>query len=124
MGRPILITIVGIIYLIEALVLIAIGIYALVSGVRIDPWEFDIPLKTLCYVMIIVGFIYAIIAVGLIKGITIFWYLGVIGFFLSIISGVWSIIDARSWGAVIIVVINAALIYYMFTEKVKQHFGV
>ena len=96
MGRPILITIVGILYMLEALVMVALAIYALVTGIKVDPWEYEVPLKTMCYVMIIVGIVYFIISIGLIKGITIFWYLGVIGFFLSVISAVWSILDVVS----------------------------
>lgn len=123
-GKPILITLIGIVYLLLALALIAISAWGIATGFTVDDWNYSISIETTFYAMILVGLFYLVVAIGLLKGIWIFWYLGVIGFILGIVGSIWSFIDGRDPVTLAPIIVDLLLIYYMFTDKVKAHFDV
>lgn len=127
-GRPILVTIVGLFYLLVGLGLAIILAASFLMNIVPDPadWQYDVDFETTRIAGLVVGLIYLIIGIGLIKGIGLFWYLGVIMFFLSACLTVYSVVsaDPKPWINLAAAVLDLILLWYMFTPKVKAHFGV
>ncbi len=116
--RPLLVTLIGVLYLIFALLCIAAGIVFLLTGTSIDP---DPDLQALSGiaggVYVVVGLIYLIISLGFFKGWKLWWYLGVIFSILGIIGGILILPEG-----IIIILVYLIVIWYLFRDNVKAFF--
>jgi hypothetical protein len=116
--RPLGVTIVAILMIINGIILIAGGI----GGVSVGA-VMGIPLiGAASGVLVALGIAALIVAWGLIKGKGWAWIVTVI---LSIISIIMSIIAIAggNFGAVINLVISGVILYYMYRPEVKAYFG-
>ena len=93
------------------------GIGALVAGIALVA---IIPF--LGAALIIIGLAYFVVAYGLWKGLKWAWIITLIVTVIAFISEIGSIIVGNV-GAVIPVIINAIIIYYLFRPNVKAYFG-
>jgi hypothetical protein len=73
-------------------------------------------------ILIIIGLAYFGVAYGLWQGLAWAWIVTLIVTVIAFISGLGSIIVGNV-GAVIPVIINAIIIYYLFRPNVKAYFG-
>lgn len=121
--RPLLITILGVIYAIMAFVMIVGGIGIAVNGGEIinEMIEKNSSLNVLKgmeavvgAVAVIMGIIYGVIALGFFKGWSIMWYLGVVFTIIGIIANIAT--------AIIVAIIEVILLIYLFRPNVKQYF--
>lgn len=130
--RPILITIVAVIYALVAIVTIVGAIIFLLDipsltdyimehmeDISQDAAENSV--FAIGAVMLVVGIFNAIIAAGLFKGWKIMWYLGVIILILQAIGCLLSIMSLYPIG---LLLIDILLLYYLFRPKVKAFFGI
>ena len=109
-NRPLGVTIIAILAILG-------GIGSLVSGIALVA---IIPF--LGAVLIIIGLAYFGVAYGLWQGLKWAWIITLIVTVIAFISGLGSIIVGNV-GAVIPVIINAIIIYYLFKPNVKAYFG-
>src|SRR6476659_2565550 len=72
--------------------------------------------------LIIIGLAYFVVAYGLWQGLKWAWIITLIVTVIAFISGLGSIIVGNV-GAVIPVIINGIIIYYLFQPNVKAYFG-
>ncbi len=109
-NRPLGVTIIAILAILG-------GIGSLVGGVALVA---IIPF--LGAALIIIGLAYFVVAYGLWQGLKWAWIITLIVTVIAFISGLGSIIVGNV-GAVIPVIINAIIIYYLFKPNVKAYFG-
>ena len=109
-NRPLGVTIIAILAILG-------GIGSLVGGIFLVA---IIPI--LGAVLIIIGLAYFGVAYGLWKGLKWAWIITLIVTVIAFISGLGSIIVGNV-GAVIPVIINGIIIYYLFQPNVKAYFG-
>ena len=139
--RPILITILAVLYILEAVFLFLLAGAVLVmgttdlseilSGDALDQmikflndinmtWaDFSVALGVL---LAVVALITLIIAVGFLKGWAIFWYLGVIFNGLVIVGVIYTAITTASIGGIGGAIIPVLLLIYLFLPGVKAFF--
>ncbi len=143
--RPILITIIGALTALVAIILIIAGIICLIGSTfhmnfvndiakaiydslqTKDPPSLQditnyISLGT-GIILIVVGFIYAVIAFGFLNGWSIVWYLGIIIYAISAISCIVMIFTAGAMN-IILLVISLVILYYLFRPRVKEFFKI
>ena len=109
-NRPLGVTIIAILAILG-------GIGSLVGGIALVA---IIPF--LGAALIIIGLAYFGVAYGLWQGLKWAWIITLIVTVIAFISGLGSIIVGNV-GAVIPVIINAIIIYYLFKPNVKAYFG-
>ena len=109
-NRPLGVTIIAILAILG-------GIGSLVGGIALVA---IIPI--LGAVLIIIGLAYFGVAYGLWKGLKWAWIITLIVTVIAFISGLGSIIVGNV-GAIIPVIINGIIIYYLFQPNVKAYFG-
>ena len=102
-ARPIIVTIIGILYLIT-------GIFAALLGMGL-----------LGPIGAVLGIVNIIIGIGLIVGWKPMWYLGVIFTIIDLIVSIFMVLVIIG---IIPLIINIVILYYLFTPKVKLFFGV
>jgi hypothetical protein len=93
------------------------GIGSLVGGITLV-----VIIPVLGAALIIIGLAYFGVAYGLWQGLKWAWIITLIVTVIAFISGVGSIIVGNV-GAVIPVIINAIIIYYLYRPNVKAYFG-
>ncbi|MDO5862217.1 MAG: hypothetical protein Q4Q58_05450 [Thermoplasmata archaeon] len=124
--RPLLITILGALYVI-------IGILAIISGYTLyatdaatlidqglDPDMADIA-GTLGIAMMIAGIVYVIAAAGFFKGWSVMWYLGIVVMAIGAVANLYFVVIGEYFN-IIIVLIDLVLLYYIFRPNVKEYF--
>jgi hypothetical protein len=113
--RPILVTLVGIIYFLLGLIILIGAILYLVDGT----WDLGL-------IDLIVGVIYLLVGFGCFKGWGWIWILAIIITILYLILTVVNLIlnDFADWlSPLIIILISLFVLWYLFTPKVKRWFG-
>ena len=134
-SRPLLITILAILYFLCGILLLLSGIVLALGVINLEDFteEFKSLLSAGGIVLIIMGIIYLIVAGGFWNGWKIMWYLGVIFTFISLILAIVSMAGSAYLlladfsivlGLVLPVAINALLLYYLFRPNVKEFFGI
>ena len=139
--RPILITLLGVLYILSAVILFLLAGAIIVMG-SADPSEIfsgdtlDQILKFLTdnnltwsqfttaggVVMAVVALITLIIGIGFLKGWSIFWYLGVIFNILTIVGVIYTIVTTQIIQGVAGAVISFLFLLYLFLPGVKRFF--
>lgn len=116
-NRPILVTIVGALNIIEGLVIMALVMGVCLTG----PDKSVTSIAMFAIAAFIAGFIPLIIGIGQLKGWRIMWYLGVIFAIIGVIGG---IIGLVAIVGIIPLIINALILYYLFRPGVKAFFNI
>ena len=106
--RPLGVTIIAILMIISGIALISTGAVLLVVGIGVVP--------------IVLGIASFVMAYGLWKGKGWAWTITLIISVISIISAIVSIAFG-GYGAIINIIINAVIIYYLYRPNVKAYFG-
>lgn len=139
--RPILITLLGILYVLGAIVILALGAVMLILGSK-DPSEFfqgDTLAQILQFLsdnnltwgqltqyggigMIVMGILFIIVAVGLLRGWLLFWALGLIVNLLGLIGSIYMFTQSQVSGTLIPMVINILIVAYMLSPGVRRFF--
>jgi hypothetical protein len=124
-NRPILITIIAILYFLAGIFVVIGGILMITGTIAVEDVEED--LKGLASaggaVLVVMGLISIVLAGGFWNGWKIMWYLGVIFTAISLIMGVASLFTGVFVG-IITLIIDALIMYYLFRPGVKAFFGV
>jgi len=123
-NRPILITILGALFLIAAVVYIALGIAGILDLYDISDMGADyntISTSAVGLTELAIGIIYLIIGYGFIMGWKIMWYLAVIFTVLGVIVSIPLMIVLIG---IVTLIIYALILYYLFRPGVKEFFGV
>ena len=139
--RPLLITLLGVLYAIAAIIVLILGIALLAMGSK-DPSElfsgdtltqilntlseYNITWEQLTQIggigFIITAAIYLIFAVGLLKGWLIFWILGLIVNILGLIGCIFGFISTQTFATLIPLAISILLVAYMLSPGVRRFF--
>lgn len=114
--RPLLVTLIGVIYLLFGLFGLFAGIVFAVTGVAVGT-ELEAFAGATGAGMAVLGIIYLIIALGFFKGWSLWWYLGIIFSIIGIIMGILSFPVG-----LVSVVISIIILWYLFRDKVKSFF--
>ena len=124
-SRPILITIIAILYFLAGIFVVIGGILMITGTIAVEDVEED--LKGLASaggaVLVVMGLISIVLAGGFWNGWKIMWYLGVIFTAISLIMGVASLFTGVFVG-IITLIIDTLIMYYLFRPGVKAFFGV
>ncbi len=118
--RPLLITIIAILYFILGILTVMAGAIILVYGIATV--AAGVPATVLGGALIVLGLVPIVIAGGFWNGWKAIWYIAVIFGIIALIVDVISLFI--NWTAIIGVIIQALLLYYIFRPKVKEFFGV
>lgn len=122
--RPILVSILAILYFIGGIFLIIFGVMMLTGGIVLSESDPDTSILALGGApVIVIGVISLIIAGGFWNGWKIMWYLGVIFSILSLIGSIVSVFTGAI-PMIVSAVIDALILYYLFRPGVKAFFGV
>ncbi len=119
-SRPLLITIIAILYFVAGLLAVLGGILLMVGGAAVG----ELALGGMTGgVLLVVGLINLVIAGGFWNGWKAIWYLAVIFGFIEIIL---CVVGLLTTGGVSLIglIIQALLLYYMFRPNVKEFFGI
>lgn len=103
--------------------LMAFGILIIIGGAVSDVGIEDLGMVG-GIIMIIIGLITLAIAIGFWQGWTIIWYLAVIFGIISIIFNIISLLGLFEIITLIVLIIQALILFYMFTNDVKDHFDI
>lgn len=123
--RPLIVAIVGILYILVGIFFIAMGALVL-AGMAMPEVTDQVPSELLSASgigLIIIGLIPLVIGYGLFQGWKVMWYLGVIFAILEIIVLLLGIVGG-AYGAIIPIIIDLIILWYLFRKNVKAFFGV
>lgn len=113
-SRPLLITIIGALYALLGIVMLALGALTFAGGaVGGEAAAGAVGGGTIA----VFGLIYIIIALGFFKGWKLWWYLGVIFAILGIIGGL-----LMFPVGLVAVIIDIIILWYLFRDNVKAFF--
>lgn len=114
--RPLMITIVCVLYAIVGLIGLIGGIWDIVDTGVADP---DM------VVSVIISIVMLIVIYGLWNGIKAFWYIGVILAVIDILAQIYSMISAGGiTEAIVAAVIDLIILWYLFRSNVKSYFKI
>lgn len=141
--RPLLITIMGVLYVLVAFLLILGGISMfavssanlsdLISGEALNQMleilsklnmSWNNFANTVGIMFAVFGAIYLIAAIGFFRGWKLMWYLGVIVNILALIVNVYSLTQVFTSTAVVSLIITALLLLYLTSGGVRRYFRV
>lgn len=124
-SRPILISLIAILYFLSGLLLLAAGVMLAIGAAVIDLSDLDLGLTGMVggAIFAVIGLIVLVIAGGLWNGWRIMWYLGMI---FSVVVILASIIALLTTGGFSIgtLVINLIIVFYLTRDGVKEFFGI
>ncbi|KUE73855.1 hypothetical protein AUQ37_07390 [Candidatus Methanomethylophilus sp. 1R26] len=126
-----MITIVSVLTLISALIAIAMGalfiagadsfIDTVMDQADLSRSDAENAMEIAGIIIVIFGLILLGIAAGLYKGITVFWYIGVVIYLIGLIG---SLLTVWSGVGIVELVICIVVLYYLFRPNVKEFFKV
>ncbi len=128
--RPILVTVIAILYALGALILIIGGVGMAIGGESIideiiaeDPEMSFLEGMGLAFgiAVLIVGLVIAVVSYGFLKGWSVMWYIGLILAVLGAISSLISIAFGQ-FGAIFSLAIAVIIVLYLFKDNVKLFF--
>lgn len=133
--RPILLTVVSVLAILAALVALVLG-YVLYS-MSLETFN-DVlasnpdligeivfgDLKPMGQDMLIAGAILLVAGIMLFMGFKLAWYIAVIALVASLAWNAYTMITAGVMSGILTIVITLLVLLYLFTGKVKEHFGV
>lgn len=118
--RPLLVTLIAIIYLLMALVFLAAAALSL-GGIELEIDMSEELLSLFGGSSLILGLFLLVISIGFFRGWSIFWYLGVIVTVISLLLSAATILSG-SIGSVIPTLVLLIVLLYLFKRNVKDFF--
>lgn len=115
--RPFLVTVIGALYALAAILMIAAAAVMYLDILAV-PAEFTDLGVGMCA---IIGVIALIIAMGFLRGWSIMWYLGVIFAVIALLLEAASVVMG-AYPALVMVVIELIILFYLFKKNVKSFF--
>jgi len=125
-SRPIVITIVAILEFLAGIITLLAGL-AVVFGMSIGvdiPSEFEALGSFMGIAVIASGILAIVIAGGFWNGWKIMWYIGVVVNVIQLLFSVVSIFSGAGFSAVLPILINLIILFYLFRPGVKEFFGI
>ncbi len=125
-SRPIVITIVAILEFLAGIITLLAGL-AVVFGMSIGvdiPSEFEALGSFMGIALIASGILAIVIAGGFWNGWKIMWYIGVVVNAIELLFSVVSIFSGAGFSAVLPILINLIILFYLFRPGVKEFFGI
>lgn len=123
--RPLLVTLLGVLYLLVGLILLvaAIGIFIGGESALVEMGYGDVSgaVGVVAGVFAFMGVVYLVIFAGFMRGWSIMWYLGVIFSVLGLLISAASVV-AGGMGSIVLVLINLLMLLYLFKKNVKRFF--
>ena len=117
-SRPILVTLLAVLYFIAGIGLVLFAAAVLLGGVAIEEAE----LGALGAGGILIGGIVLLtLYYGFWKGWNIFWYIGIIVSVLTIVMGLYTLFILHT-GGILDIVVGLIILLYLRSEKVKKFF--
>ena len=107
--RPLGVTIIAILMILTGIGFLALGTVLLIVLIG--------------FAFIVLAIAYFVMAYGLWKGKKWAWTISLILAGIGIIVGIASVVNKNGSGAVVQIIINAIIIYYLFRPNVKAFFG-
>ena len=126
-SRPIIIAILAILQFIVGILALIAGIMVIVGGVAaadLPSQIADLGVTATGAVLIIIGIIYLVIAGGFWNGWSIMWYIGVVVNVIMLIFNIFTLVTGDPISAIVGILIEALILYYLFRPGVKAFFGI
>ena len=118
--RPLLVTLIGVIYVLLGLLLLVSGIVLAATGMAVDP-EIEEIAGLSGGAVAVLGIIQIVVGTGFLKGWKLWWYLGVIFTILNLIFGIASLFVTGA-GGIVLVIVALIILWYLFRDNVKEFF--
>ena len=118
--RPLLVTLIAVIYLLMALVFLAAAALSL-GGIELEIDMSEELLSLFGGSSLILGLFLLVISIGFFRGWSIFWYLGVIVTVISLLLSAATILSG-SMGSIIPTLVLLIVLLYLFKMNVKDFF--
>lgn len=118
--RPLLVTLIAVVYLLMALVFLAAAALSL-GGIELEIDMSEELLSLFGGSSLILGLFLLFISIGFFRGWSIFWYLGVIATVISLLLSAATILSG-SMGSVIPTLVLLIVLLYLFKRNVKDFF--
>ena len=118
--RPLLVTLIAVVYLLVALVFLATAALSL-GGIELEIDMSEELLSLFGGSSLILGLFLLVISIGFFRGWSIFWYLGVIVTVISLLLSAATILSG-SIGSVIPTLVLLIVLLYLFKRNVKDFF--
>ena len=119
--RPLLVTVIAVLYLLLGLVLVAGGVSLFIGGEMVLEEELTWLAGAGGAVVAAAGLVAIVVSAGFFRGWRLWWYLGVI---LAVIGILFSIASALMGGyaSVAVLIVLAVMLWYLFRDNVKAFF--
>lgn len=118
--RPLLVTLIAVVYLLVALVFLAAAALSL-GGIELEMDMSEELLSLFGGSSLILGLFLLVISIGFFRGWSIFWYLGVIVTVISLLLSAATILSG-SMGSIIPTLVLLIILLYLFKRNVKDFF--
>ena len=118
--RPLLVTLIAVVYLLVALVFLAAAALSL-GGIELEMDMSEELLSLFGGSSLILGLFLLVISIGFFRGWSIFWYLGVIVTVISLLLSAATILSG-SMGSIIPTLVLLIVLLYLFKRNVKDFF--
>ena len=118
--RPLLVTLIAVIYLLMALVFLAAAALSL-GGIELEIDMSEELLSLFGGSSLILGLFLLVISIGFFRGWSIFWYLGVIVTVISLLLSAATVLSG-SMGSIIPTLVLLIVLLYLFKRNVKDFF--
>ena len=118
--RPLLVTLIAVVYLLMALVFLAAAALSL-GGIELEIDMSEEFLSLFGGSSLILGLFLLFISIGFFRGWSIFWYLGVIVTVISLLLSAATILSG-SMGSIIPTLVLLIVLLYLFKRNVKDFF--
>lgn len=118
--RPLLVTLIAVVYLLVALVFLAAAALSL-GGMELEMDMSEELLSLFGGSSLILGLFMLVVSIGFFRGWSIFWYLGVIVTFISLLLSAATVLSG-SMGSIIPTLVLLIVLLYLFKRNVKDFF--
>lgn len=120
-SRPLLITIIAVLYILAGLLALVVGVVSAVGIEIVAEEELAGAGMVIGGVGIVYGLISLVIGYGMIKGWAVMWYLGVIFSAIGLILSILAIVGG-GFATIVTALIELVILLYLFKKNVKAFF--
>lgn len=118
--RPLLVTLIAVVYLLVALVFLAAAALSL-GGIELEMDMSEELLSLFGGSSLILSLFLLVVSIGFFRGWSIFWYLGVIVTFISLLLSATTVLSG-SMGSIVPTLVLLIVLLYLFKRNVKDFF--
>ena len=128
MNRPLGVTLLAILHVVQAVLALFVGVVLVALGALLPRFFIRIPrrlggvVEVIGVIILVVAFLYLVLAYGLWSGKSWAWIVSLILAGLGIIFSLLALL-VRGWLAILALILDAVIIYYLLQPKVKAFFG-